>query len=348
MAWNLKDKQAQYDKCMAQSAQYKFQCPSRCLAHSLLHRLLKKLGEHHFLALLVEPKMLEEPDPRLEKIIQAQNNHKLNTPPPHKRPSNVRNGYHNNNATKKPRNSIPQMPAPREFRSNGFSSSRSSSTASTSTLHASRSTSFSSSTTSLPGHRSIAPKPPLIKSQPKLSPTKSSQPCLIDQVINPAIVKKREFCNLKLQNNGFSSYFVKENSKNSIPLLPPGNYVLSQSELGVSKIEFNIEKTEKEQKLCLNIHRYGKKKFNVFGMAFRDVSGRWQHTTANKLPDDRVVSVLIPFHNATTRLAIFSVWFKENFDSSAVMGAPIMMDLFGCETGVKYVATFEPDIVLID
>uniref|UniRef100_A0AC34FDI9 Uncharacterized protein n=1 Tax=Panagrolaimus sp. ES5 TaxID=591445 RepID=A0AC34FDI9_9BILA len=317
MARNMKDKQAQYDKCMAQSAQYKFQCPSRCLAHSLLQRLLKKLGEHHILALLVEPKILEEPDVRIEKIIQAQKNHKLNTPQPQKRLSS---GYYNN-TTKKPRNGIPQMPPPSargfNLHTNGFSSSRSSSTASTSMLPSSRSTSFSSAT-SLPSLRSIAPFPPSTKmpqqpKPPKPSPSKSAKPCLISQVIDPAIIKKTKEC-----------------------------------QIGVSKIDFNIEKSEKEQKLCLNIHRYGNKKFNLFGLAFRDNSGRWQNTAANKLPDDRVVSVIIPLQNAASRLTIFSVWFQVNPNSPPVVGAPIMVDLFGAEFGLKHIASFEPDIVEID
>jgi hypothetical protein len=359
MAKNMKDKQAQYDKCMAQSAQYKFQCPSRCLAHSLLQRLIKKLGEHHILALLVEPKILEEPDARIQKIIQAQKNHKINTPQqPQKRPLNVQNGY-NNSTTKKPRNSFPNLP--RVVNSTyGISNSRASSTASSiSSYPSSYSKSFSPAS-SCPSIKSIPSYRPSTNMPPPPSPTsslkKSSTPCLVSQIFNPESAKPTGECHLKIRNNGSCSYFTKKDSSTSMLTLPQRKYEITQNALGISKICFNTKQDGSEYKLCLNIIRFSHfKKFKFFGMAFRDNhDAKLRCTAQNDVPDEKIVSVVIPLRNISTRLAIFSVWFNNasnpyivSTSNPEVMCAPIMVDLFS-ETGINYVATFEPDIVEID
>jgi hypothetical protein len=103
----------------------------------------------------------------------------------------------------------------------------------------------------------------------------------------------------------------------------------------------------------LSIFRYGKKKYETFGIAFRDQNTPvWRFTTPNKLPDDRTIVVHMPL-NLTPRMLIFSIWFSTNseppkmLDLSTVMAAPVMVDLNG-ENGIEYTAAFKPDCVEID
>jgi hypothetical protein len=206
----LKERQRQYDKCMAQSAQFKWQCPSKCHAHNLLQRLLKKLGEHHFLALLCEPKHLEsEPEPlALKKIFERQKLNKAATVSPIKRFSNIPNGHER---AKKPRNSVvPILPK----QTNGFS--RSSNTPSI--------LSDLLSGSSQPSLRNVIPQPP----QPPIpQDVKSSTPCLVPQGV-PENVQPIQNYKLELRTNGYCPFFAKEGTCKVIPPILNRKYEITQ------------------------------------------------------------------------------------------------------------------------